>query len=118
MFQRITLAFKAMIEAILGDDEEQAARTVSKANEILSRSTPDGALSILERMEQKMDEKEQRTGKILVAKAITEVGTTHDQEVHPEPQVDPKNIQERLLVITVLTGIAVIAIMGLALPWF
>lgn len=47
---------------------DKAAQATTKANEILSRSTPDGALSIMERMETKVAEKEAR------ALALQELG--------------------------------------------
>lgn len=48
---------------------DKAAQATSKANEILSKSSADGALSVMEKMEQKVLERESR------AAALSELGT-------------------------------------------
>lgn len=103
MFERITMVFKAMIDALLGRpsdksghiDDADIERAISKANEILSRSTPDGALSIMERLESKIDEKDNRAGGILVGKAITQEGLTFDHEIHPDPDLEAELLEEK-----------------------
>lgn len=103
MFERITMVFKAMIDALLGQpsdksghiDDADIERAISKANEILSKSTPDAALSIIERMENKFDEKDKRAGGILVGKAITQEGLTFDHEIHPDPDLEAMLLEEK-----------------------
>ena len=48
---------------------DKAAQATSKANEILSKTTSSGAMSVIERMETKVQEKEAR------AAALSELGT-------------------------------------------
>jgi phage shock protein A len=48
---------------------DKAAQATSKANEILSKSSADGALSVIEKMEQKVQEREAK------ASAMAELGT-------------------------------------------
>lgn len=99
---------------------EKTAQATNKAIEILSRSTPDGALSIMERMESKIEKKERRQHEqILVGKAITEIGTTYDREVHPVPTDAPSNDQvwKDMCFLGTIAVIVVIAISIFLLYW-